>query len=43
LKSAPAAAETWYLKGQMIWKNVVMDYFNAPSLDLTQGKEEYLQ
>jgi hypothetical protein len=21
-----------------IWKNVVMDYFNAPSLDLTWGK-----
>jgi len=26
-----------------IWKNVVMDYFNAPPLDLTRGKEELLQ
>ena len=26
-----------------IWKNVIMDYFNEPSLDLTWGKEEYLQ
>jgi len=25
-----------------IWKNVVMDYFNAPSLDLTWGNEEHL-
>jgi hypothetical protein len=25
-----------------IWKNVVMDYFNAPSLDLTRGKQKRL-
>jgi len=25
-----------------IWKNVVMDYFNAPSLDLTWGKQKPL-
>ena len=25
-----------------IWKNVVMDYFNTPSLDLARGKQKYL-
>jgi hypothetical protein len=25
-----------------IWKNVVMDYFNAPSFNLTWGNEEHL-
>ena len=26
-----------------IWKNVVMDYCNAPSLDLTWAKQEHLE